>query len=47
MKTKCLILSLAMLFAVAADAHTLRSKAARLAFVKANACPSTGLHKAP
>lgn len=37
-------LALALLFAPAADA---RSQAAKRAFVKAHACPATGLHKRP
>lgn len=36
-----------VLLAPAAEARIARSNAARLAFVKANACPATGLHKLP
>lgn len=42
-----LIFIFAFVFADWADAAQVRSKAARLAFVKATACPATGLHKLP
>ena len=46
MKTIGIVIVL-MFFASTADARIQRSQYARLAFVRANACPSTGLHKLP
>jgi hypothetical protein len=42
-----LFISLGFFGASGAIAKTPRSQAARLAFVRANACPATGLHKLP
>ena len=44
---KIAILIAALLFAPLVDARTARSYAAKVAFVRANACPGTGLHKLP
>ena len=47
MKKLCVIAALLLAFAPLADARIARSQSARMAFVKANACPATGLHKLP
>lgn len=47
MKTLSLLTAALMLVAPLADARIARSYAAKVAFVKTHACPSTGLHKLP
>lgn len=47
MKAKLLILALTVIFAVPAEAYTPRSKTAKAEFLRANACPATGLHALP
>ena len=44
---KIAILIVALLFAPLVDARLARSYSAKVAFVKANACPSTGIRKLP
>ena len=44
---KIAILIAALLFAPLVEARTARSYSAKVAFVRANACPGTGLHKLP